>query len=117
MCDSVHDTGYSQVSLRSGDDCGKLAVILTADLLDGDYSCHLLVDNSAEASLAFDDDVWDTHFAAESREVYDEFNRVNIMRDNYECRLLGLNQSDHMVETIFRINGFFCLLQESSTLI
>lgn len=102
---------YSQIGLRSGNEGGELAIILTTNLLDGNNGCRLLVDDRSEASLSLDDDVWDTHFSTQSRKVNDEFDGVDVMRDNDERCLLGLDQSNDVVETIFRIDGFFCALQ------
>ena len=100
---------YSQIGLRSGNEGGELAIVLTANLLDGDDGCRLLVDDRSEASLSLDDHVRDAHFSTESRKVNDEFNGVDIMRDNDERSLLGLDQSNDVVEAKFRIDGFFCL--------
>lgn len=61
---------------------------------------YLLVDDSAETGLALDDGVWDTHLPAESRKEDDELDRVNVVRDEDERGLLGLNESDDVVETV-----------------
>ena len=111
MCNGFHSRMYSQIGLRSGNEGGKLAIILTANLLDGNNSCRLLVDDRSKASLSLNDDVRDTHFSTESRKENDEFNGVNVMRDNNECCLLGLDQSNDVVEAIFHIDGFFCALE------
>ena len=110
MCDGFHSRMYSQIGPRSGNEGGELAIILTANLLDGNNGCRLLVDDRSEASLSLNDDVWDTHFSTESRKENDEFDGVDVMRDNDERCLLGLDQSNDVVEAIFRINGFFCVL-------
>lgn len=102
---------YSQIGLRSRNESGELAIILTANLLDGNNGCRLLVDDRSKASLSLDDDVRDTHFSTESRKKNDEFDGVDVMRDNDERCLLGLDQSNDVVEAIFRIDGFFCSLQ------
>ena len=69
------------------------------------------MDDRSEASLSLNDDVRDTHFSTESRKENDEFDGVDVMRDNDERCLLGLDQSNDVVEAIFRINGFFCALE------
>ena len=102
---------YSQIGLRSGNEGGELAIILTANLLDGNNGYRLLVDDRSEASLSLDDDVRDAHFSTEGRKENDEFNGVDVMRDNDKCCLLGLDQSNDVVKAIFRINGFFCALE------
>ena len=100
---------YSQIGFRSGNEGGELAIVLTANLLDGDNGCRLLVDDRSEASLSLDDYVRDAHFSTECRKENDEFNGVDVMRDNDERCLLGLDQSNDVVEAIFRIDGFFRL--------
>ena len=61
---------------------------------------YLLVDDSSETSLALNNSVWDTHLTAESWEVDDELDWVNIVGDEDESSLLGLDQSNDVVETV-----------------
>lgn len=108
------------VALLDGlDELGKLSLVLGADLSDGADgggldvllakscasggkipSAYLLVDDSAETGLALDDGVGDTHLAAEGGEEDDELNGVNIVGDEDESGLLGLDEGDNVVETV-----------------
>ena len=58
------------------------------------------MDNSSETSLALDNAVWDTHLAAESGQPDDDLNGVNIVSNDDEGSLLGLNQSGDVVDTV-----------------
>jgi len=61
---------------------------------------YLLVHNSPETGLALDDGVRDTHLPAQSWEEDDKLDRVDIVRDEDECGLLGLDESDNVVEAV-----------------
>lgn len=63
-------------------------------------STHLLVDDSSETGLALDNGVWDTHLPAESWKEDNELDWVDIVRDEDESSLLGLDQSHNVVETV-----------------
>ena len=78
----------------------ELALVLAADVLEGDDGGGLLVDDRAEAGLALDDDVGDTHLAAERGYENDELNRVDVVRNDDEGRLLGLDEGDTVVKTV-----------------
>jgi len=58
------------------------------------------VDDSSETGLALDNAVWDTHLAAESGQPDDDLNGVNIVSNDDEGSLLGLNQSGDVVDTV-----------------
>ena len=64
------------------------------------FCAYLLVDDRAETGLALDDGVGDTHLAAEGGEEDDELNGVDIVGDEDESGLLGLNEGDNVVETV-----------------
>jgi len=59
------------------------------------------VDYSAEAGLALDDDIGHTHLAAEGWEKDDELDGVDIMCDDDERSLLGLDEGNNVVKTVF----------------
>ena len=66
------------------------------------------MDNCPQTSLALDDDVGDTHLAAESREEDNEFDGVDVVGDDDEGSLLGLDESDDVVQAILdeeRLSG------------
>ena len=58
------------------------------------------MDDSPKASLVLHDNVGDTHLAAESGEVDDELNGVDIMSDDNERCLLGLNKRNDVVQAV-----------------
>ena len=91
---------HVQVGLRGADESSKLTLVLAADILESEDGSGLLVDDRAETSLALDDDVGDTHLAAESREEDDELDGVDIVGDDHKRRLLGLNEGNAVVETV-----------------
>jgi hypothetical protein len=86
--------------LDSGDELGKLVLVLGADLGDGEDSGGLLVDDRSETGLALDDGVRDTHLLAKRGKEDDELNGLDIVGDEDERSLLVLNQADDVVETV-----------------
>jgi hypothetical protein len=91
----------TQVSLGGADDGGEFTLVFALDLLDSDDCGGLLVDYSAEAGLAFYDNVGNTHLAAEGGEEDDELDGVDIMGDGDESSLLGLDEGNNVVKTVF----------------
>ena len=89
-----------QVSLGGGDEGSQLALILAVDILEGDDSGGLLVNDRAKTSLALDNDVGDTHLATEGGEEDDELDGVDVVGDDDERRLLRLDQGNGVVETV-----------------
>jgi hypothetical protein len=63
------------------------------------------VDNGTETGLALDDNVGHTHLAAKSREVDNELDGVNVVGNDDEGGLLGLNESNDVVETVLGEQG------------
>lgn len=58
------------------------------------------MDDSAEAGLALDDGVRDTHLAAESGKEDDQLDGVNVVGDEDKGSLLVLDQANNVVETV-----------------
>ena len=58
------------------------------------------MDDGAEAGLALDNNIRDTHLAAEGGDEDDELNGVDIMCDDNERSFLGLNEGNTVVETV-----------------
>ena len=100
----------AQVGLGGADEGSELALVLAVDVLEGDDGGGLLVDDRAEAGLALDDDVGDTHLAAERGEEDDELDGVDIVGDDDERRLLGLNEGNAVVETVLDEEGLLGVL-------
>ena len=96
---------YSQVGLRGGDEGGKLTLILALDVLDGKDGGSLLVNDRAETGLALDDDVGDAHLAAERGEEDNELDGVDIVSDDNERSLLGLDEGNAVVEAVLDEEG------------
>jgi len=117
-----------EVGLCSTDDGGQLALVLTLDVLNGQGSSSLLVDNGAEAGLALDNEVGDTHLSAEGWKVDNQLNWVNIVSNDDQGGLLGLDEGNSVVETVldeeglfrflcFSVGGFLCGSSETSLLL
>lgn len=68
------------------------------------------MDNCAEASLALDNDVGDTHLTAESRKEDDKLDGVDVVRDHDESGLLSLDESDDVVKAVLREEGLLGVL-------
>ena len=68
------------------------------------------MNDSAETSFAFYNDIRNTHLATEGGQEDDEFDGVNIMSDDDESSLLGLDKSNNMIETIFDEQRFLRVL-------
>lgn len=83
----------------SGDELGELGLVLGADLGKGEDSSGLLVNDGTETGLALDDNVGDTHLAAEGGEEDNELNGVDIVGDQDEGGLLVLDEADNVVQT------------------
>jgi len=99
-----------EVCLSSADESSQLTLIITLHLLQGNNGGRLLVHNGTKTSLAFDDNVRDTHLAAEGGQKDDELNRVNIVCDSNKSCLLGLNESNDVVKAVFDEQRLLILL-------
>jgi len=85
----------------------ELGLILGADLSKSNNSSGLLVDDSTESGLAFDNSVWNTHLLAQSGEEDNQLNWVNIVGDENQRGFLGFDQTNDVVETI--LDGIWLL--------
>lgn len=68
--------------------------------ISGKCPTHLFVNNGSETGLALHNGIWHTHLSAECGKEDDELDRVDIVRDEDESGLLGLNKSDDVVQAI-----------------
>ena len=105
-----------QVGLGGLDEGSELALVLRADLLDGEDGGGLLVDDRAETGLALDDDVGDTHLAAESGEEDNKLDGVNIVGDDDKGSLLGLDEGNTVVQTVLDEEGLLRVLLGANNL-
>ena len=69
------------------------------------------MDNGAKASLALDNDVGNAHLSAKGREVDNQLDWVYVMSDDDQGGLLGLDESNSVVETVLDKEGLLCLLR------
>ena len=99
-CEDAGEVDNTQVGLGGANDGSGVTLVLALDFLDSNDSGDL-VDYSTETGLALDDDIGDTHLAAESRDEDDEFDGIDIMGDEDESDLLGLDEGNDVVEAIF----------------
>lgn len=91
--------GLEVTVVDSGDELGELGLVLGADLGEGKDGSGLLVDDGTETGLALDDNVGDTHLAAEGGEEDNELDGVDIVGDQDERGLLVLDEADNVVQT------------------
>lgn len=97
------------VGLGGRDEVGELTLVLGSDLLDESNGSGLLVDKGTDGSLGLDNDVGDTHLAAESGEEDDQLDGVNVGGNDDEGSLLGLNQGNTVVETVLDKEGLLAV--------
>jgi len=81
----------------------ELRSVLLIDVNHSDGGCSLLSDEQSESRLALHDGIWYTHLSAKSREPNDDLNGIDVMGDHNELRLLLLDQSSDVVDTILHI--------------
>ena len=101
---------YLQVGLGGTDKGGQLALILALHVLNGQDSSSLLMHNGAKAGFALHNDVGNAHLSAEGREVYDKLNRIDVMGDNDQGGLLGLDEGNTVIKAVLHEEGLLRLL-------
>lgn len=97
------------VGLGGRDEVGELTLVLGSDLLDEGNGGGLLVNKSTDRGLGLDNDVRDTHLAAEGGEEDDELDGVDVSGDDDESSLLGLDQGNTVVETVLDEEGLLAV--------
>lgn len=85
--------------LDGGAELGELALVLGADLSEGENGSGLLVNDGTESGLALDYGVRDAHLAAKSGKEDNQLNGINVVGDEHERRLLVLDEANNVVET------------------
>ena len=83
----------------------ELGLVFLVDGGDGGAGGGLLVDDLAEAALTLDDAEGDILLAAEGGQPEDELDGVDIMGDDDELGLLGLDELDNVVDTVLHEVG------------
>merc|ERR1719481_285528 len=89
-----------EVVLSRLDDLVESALVLGMDVGERQSGAGLHSDDAAESGFALDDAVRHAHFAAESGQMHHQLNRVHVVGDHHELRLLLLHQSRHGVESV-----------------
>lgn len=83
-----------------GEDGGGLALhVSVGSWLTGERS-YLLVHHGAQARLALDDGIRHAHLAAESGQENDEFDGIDVVRDQDQAGLFVLHQPHHMIQPV-----------------
>ena len=88
-----------ELSLELRAELVEVDEVFTADIGESDAGSRLEVDELAEVSLSADEAEGDTLLAAESGQVDDDLNRVNVVSDDNKLGLVLFNKSGDVVET------------------
>lgn len=121
----------TKVGLGGLDKGGQGLVVLGSNLLEGDNGGGLLVDDCSETGLVLDNNVRDTHLlkpinvsksahdkeststtnlSAESGQEDDQLNGVNVVSNDNQGSLLGLDEGDTVVQTVLGEKGLLGVL-------
>ena len=122
----------TKVGLGGLDEGGESLVVLGSDVLQGDDGGSLLVDDCSETGLVLDDDVRDTHLPrrtwrrgqpdsgpstimpthlpAESGQEDDQLDRVDVVGNDDQRSLLGLDEGDTVVQPVLGEQGLLRVL-------
>jgi len=73
--------------------------VLVFDLAESNAGALFSADQLSESGFAFDDAVRDVHLSAQSWQVNDNFDWVDIVGDNDELSLFSLDEVDDLVDT------------------
>jgi len=84
--------------------------VLASHLSEGDASGRLKVDKLAEVGLAADEAEGNTLLSAESGQVDNKFDWVDVVGDNDELGLVLLDEGRHVVETELEMKRLVALL-------
>lgn len=94
-----------EVDFNGADQFGKFVLVFTPNLSESNNSGGLLVHNSAQSGLVLDDAVGHSHLAAESGDEDDQLNGVHVVSNDDQRSLLGFDQSNDVVKTVFDVDG------------
>jgi hypothetical protein len=101
------------VGLGGGDEVGESLRVLGSDIGDSDNGRGLLAGDETETCLALDNHVGDAHLSAEGGEEDDELDGVDVVGNDDELGLLGLDEGDDVVETVLGEDGLLRVLGRS----
>lgn len=91
------------VGLGSRHEVSKLTLVLRTNVLDDSDSRALQVHHGTETRARLDNDVRNAHLAAEGGHKHHKLNRVNVVSNHDEVGLLGLNESNTVVQTVLDV--------------
>lgn len=99
-----------KLSLEKGAELLEIDEVFTADLGESDASGCLKVDKFAKVGLATDEAEGDTLLAAESGQVNNELDGIDVVGDNDHLGLVLLDQRGDVVEAELKVHGLLGLL-------
>ena len=103
----LNETGVIVIkSFEVGSKGVQVLLVFFTDLGEGKCSGSLLVDESTESCFSFHEGIRDIVLFAESWEMENKFNWVDIMSDQYKLGFLLFNEGGDMVETEFDDDWF-----------
>ena len=91
---------HCEVRVDGVDEALKGLPVLRLHLAEGDAARRREADDLAEAGLRLDDAVRDVELAAEGREPDDDLDRVDVVRDDNELRLLRLDERRDVLDAV-----------------
>ena len=89
-----------EVGVDAVDELLEVLLVLSLDITKSDAGGGLEADDLTKAGLALDNAVWDVELPAESWEPNDDFEWVDIVGDDDEAGLLGLDKGGDILDTV-----------------
>jgi len=86
------------VGLYGLDELGELLLVLVLDVSKRDTGALFSANELSKSGLAFDNAVWNIHLSAESWQVHNNLDWVDIVSDDDELSLLSLDQVNDLVD-------------------
>jgi len=90
----------AEAVIDRADQLAQFVLVLLLDFSQSNNSSSLLVHYSTKSGLALDNGIWHTHLSAKGREVDDELDWVDVVRNEDKGCLLVLDKTNNMVESI-----------------
>jgi hypothetical protein len=91
-------SSFIVVSPDGLDDLTQVLLVLVVDFGKANGGALFSSDELSESGFAFDNAVWDVHLSAQSWEVDDDFDWVDVVGDEHELGLLSLDEVDDFVD-------------------
>lgn len=93
----------------------KVLVVFLSHVSQSDSGGSLLVDELSESSFSLNNAEGDTLLSAESWEIQDEFNWINIMGNSNELGISAFDELSDVVESVFKSNWLLVVLSVLSS--